>query len=83
MVYKYIVRNIIKYPLHLDNNKHYHLYKILTSKKELLKGEVSLTASDNKEYKVDLSEFVDLLVDGDCIIDDGHILVALYFDDAK
>ena len=83
MIYKEIVRNIIKHPLIFPDGKHYHLHKILTSKDELRKGEVTLVAENGKEYTVDLSAFVDLLVDGDCIFDDNHSLVALYFDDVK
>lgn len=79
MTYKTIVRNLTINPL--DSSKHYHVYKILTTKCKLKKGVVELVATNEKTYSIDLVDQVDQLKDGDCIIDDGHNIVALYFEE--
>ncbi|AJQ45480.1 hypothetical protein JM47_02775 [Ureaplasma diversum] len=78
MTYNKIVRNLNTTPL--DSSKHYHIYKILTTKEELSKGVVELVATNEKTYSIDLADQVDQLKDGDCIVDDGHVIVALYLE---
>ncbi|WP_031488972.1 hypothetical protein [Ureaplasma canigenitalium] len=78
---KYILRNLYKYPIHITHGDHYHLYKILTSREELSSGPVTLTASNGKEYLVNLKAFASWIQDGDVIVDDGHDVVALYLEE--